>query len=79
MHIPRLFCVTDQIEMLISQTGALYEVFNSTGSYYKVYADTYYCPDCCVKTAVPSRSAAYTPRTEGYDSIKAADTLILNN
>jgi hypothetical protein len=46
MHIPRLICATDGIEMLISKTGEIVEMVASWGPYYKVAGDTFECPNC---------------------------------
>lgn len=62
MHIPRAFCVADGREMKIEHTGALVEVFNNHGPYYKISADIFTCDLCGASVAMPARAEVATPR-----------------
>jgi hypothetical protein len=53
-HIPQTICAEDGVEMVVSKTGALLEMNATWGSYYKIYAERYECPDCGREVYLPA-------------------------
>lgn len=68
MHVPKLICLDDGIEMVIDQTGHVVRVSSDNGHEIKVSSDAFVCPSCGHKVA----RLAGVPITEGWKPDYAA-------
>lgn len=66
-HLPRLFCATCGMEMVIEQTGCCVETQTANGPYYKAYSDIYQCPLCFHKVALMGPQIAVGHWQEEFD------------
>lgn len=59
----------DNVEMLIKKNGQGIEMMAAFGSYYKISSDTYECPCCGKRVALPAPSIQKENWQEGYDQL----------
>lgn len=79
MHIPRLFCMNCNTEMVIVRTGMLLETIAKWGSYYKVYSDVMMCPGCGSQVAIPAQTCLSHNGRAGYTGIEADEKVTFSD
>lgn len=68
-EIPRVVCLKCRIPMRSSKNGVTVEAYSAQGSYYKIMADAWGCPECLYEVIMGFGAGPYTQNYEqGYEA-----------
>lgn len=67
--IPRVVCSVCRVPMVPTQNGVSVEALSAIGSYYKIEADVYSCPECAIEVITGFADRPYAEQfQEGYQA-----------